>query len=180
MTSEVGDPHYTETWDGSAYFSIWYHLLIWINAMTVLVWPHSIRYPPPGYEGGAKMVAYLYSIWVLARLESKVLLVSVLSQRERVLLVSSAFLWLVGDKVTERCSRNLVLSLKLPFSHLNAVLHSCRRTQSYCYLYPLRRNQDPAFIAALSILSGFVLFFVFLGLYLLHMEVPRLGVELEL
>ena len=35
-------------------------------------------------------------------------------------------------------------------------------------------------ISELCFLFCFVLFFVFLGLPLLHMEVPRVGVELEL
>ena len=42
-----------------------------------------------------------------------------------------------------RCSRNLVLSLKLPSSTWVG-LQFCQRTQRYCYAYSLSRKRDPA------------------------------------
>ena len=55
------------------------------------------------------------------------------------------FFRLVGDEVTGWCSRNLVLSLKLPSSTwVGGGLSSYRRTQRSCYVYSLRRNQNPA------------------------------------
>ena len=42
--------------------------------------------------------------------------------------------------------------------HLDGGLSSCRRTQRYCDIYPLRRKQDPALIPAILFLdcSSFV------------------------
>ena len=52
------------------------------------------------------------------------------------------FLWLVGGKravLQESCAQPEVTIL-----HLGGGLSSYRRTQRYCYVYSLRRNQDPA------------------------------------
>ena len=54
------------------------------------------------------------------------------------------FSWFVGGEVKGWCSRNLVLSSKLPSFSLDGGLSSCRRTQRYCYAYSLRGNQDTA------------------------------------
>ena len=44
---------------------------------------------------------------------------------------------------TGQCSRHLVLSLKLPSSTWLGVL-VLQKNSRYCYVYSLRRNQDPA------------------------------------
>ena len=41
-------------------------------------------------------------------------------------------------------------------------------------------QEDLLFLLLCNLCLGFLLFFVFLGLHLQRMEVPRLGVELEL
>ena len=58
------------------------------------------------------------------------------------LLECITFIWLVHGEVTGWCSRNHWLSLKWPSSTWVGGLRS-RRTQRYCYVYFLRRNQDP-------------------------------------
>ena len=58
---------------------------------------------------------------------------------------------LVGGEVTKWHSRNLVLNLTT--LHLNGSLSTYRRTQRYCYVNSLRRNQEPA-IAALLLLHS--------------------------
>lgn len=57
--SKVGDPHYKETWNNSTYFSLDVTTiqLIWISTMTVLVWPHRVRYCLTGYQGGSNDVS---------------------------------------------------------------------------------------------------------------------------
>ena len=47
------------------------------------------------------------------------------------------FFRLVGGEFTGRCSRNLVLSLKLTLLYLGGSLSSCRRTQRYIVIYIL-------------------------------------------
>ena len=57
---------------------------------------------------------------------------------------------MVAGDLTEQRSRNPGLSLKKPFSMwVGGGLSSYARTQRYCYVYTLRRNQDPALITAL-------------------------------
>ena len=62
--SKVGDLHYIEIWDIQ---HIWAYattlLLIWISAMTVLVWSHRVRYSLTGYKGGANDVSLTTSTW---------------------------------------------------------------------------------------------------------------------
>ena len=53
------------------------------------------------------------------------------------------FFRLLGGETTEWCSRNLVLSLKLSYSTW-VWPQFCRRTQRYCYVYCLSKNQDLA------------------------------------
>ena len=49
------------------------------------------------------------------------------------------FLWLAGGEVTKQLSRNLALSLKLPFCAWVTALF-CRGTQKCCYIYSLRSS----------------------------------------
>ena len=88
------------------------------------------------------------------------------------------FLWLVGGEVTGWCSGISIMSPwfqpiwgpcayaqpEVVILHLGVGLISYRRTQrnvSGCYIYPLRRNQDPAswlhyfFLDCLSFVSAF-------------------------
>ena len=53
--------------------------------------------------------------------------------------------WLVGSEVTGRCFRNLDVSLKLTILHLGGgALVPAVKSKVLSYMYPLRRNQDPA------------------------------------
>ena len=53
------------------------------------------------------------------------------------------FLLIGWWEITVQCSRNLVLSLKLP-SSISVPALVPRRPQRCCYVYSLRKNQDPA------------------------------------
>ena len=69
------------------------------------------------------------------------------------------FFQLVGCEVTRKCSKNLVVSLKLPSSNWQGPqFHS--RAQRYCYvsIYSLRRKQNPAPTLHCCFLTIFPLF----------------------
>ena len=54
-------------------------------------------------------------------------------------------LWAVfGVRDAGWCSGNLCAQPEVTILHLGWGLSSCRRAQRYCYVYSMRRNQDPA------------------------------------
>jgi len=55
---------------------------------------------------------------------------------------------LVGGEVTGWYSR-ICAQPEVTILLLGGALSSCRRTGRYCYVYPLRRNQDPVLMATL-------------------------------
>ena len=69
-------------------------------------------------------------------------------------VVKSRTYWTIELSWTWQCSRNLMLSLKVPSSSLV----SAGKIQRYCYVYPLRRIQDPTLIVAPSFLTAPPLF----------------------
>ena len=56
---------------------------------------------------------------------------------------AAGFVTLIGGEAAELCSRNLVLSLKLPFSHLGGGPSSVEGLKDIVMLIFLSRNQDP-------------------------------------
>ena len=65
---------------------------------------------------------------------------------------------LVGCEGAGRCPRIVNHQPVVTIFHLGGGFSSHRRTQIFCYVYPLSRNQDPALIAALHFLIAPLLF----------------------
>ena len=131
----------SEPWFGGRSF-IYIYIYIYIFFLATLV-ACGILLPQPGIESGPSAVkAWSPNHWTTREFpKGRSFYRQNLGWGLAVVCV--IFFWLIGGEVIGQCSRNPVLSLKLPSSPRVGPWF-CRKAQKYPYVYSLRRNQDPA------------------------------------